>query len=90
MSKALLRTVNPHVDHKKTSQESSKAAQKVLELESWAKELTQAAAGASDSDERQKLLNETFSKSIEAQSFDLVPFKDCSLGVGWGQVSVLA
>jgi hypothetical protein len=52
--------------------ESSKAAQKALELEKQAKELTQAAAGASDSDERQKLLNQALSKSIEAQSFGKV------------------
>ncbi|KAI4853938.1 hypothetical protein E4T44_00534 [Aureobasidium sp. EXF-8845] len=53
-------------------QESSKAAQKAIELEKEAKELTQAAAGAADSDERQKLLNEALSKSIEAQSFGKV------------------
>ena len=53
-------------------QESSKAAQKAIELENQAKELTQAAAGASDPDERQKLLNEALSKSIEAQSFGKV------------------
>lgn len=53
-------------------QESSKAASKALELEKQAKELTQAAAGAGDPDERQKLLNEALSKSIEAQSFGKV------------------
>jgi hypothetical protein len=53
-------------------QESSKAAQKAIELENQAKELTQAAAGAADSDERQKLLNEALSKSVEAQSFGKV------------------
>ncbi|KAG9732853.1 hypothetical protein KCU73_g11207, partial [Aureobasidium melanogenum] len=53
-------------------QESSKAASKALELEKQAKELTQAAAGAGDPDERQKLLNEALSKSVEAQSFGKV------------------
>ncbi|KAH0280441.1 hypothetical protein KCU91_g1018, partial [Aureobasidium melanogenum] len=53
-------------------QESSKAASKALELEKQAKELTQAAAGAGDPGERQKLLNEALSKSVEAQSFGKV------------------
>ncbi|KAG9528135.1 hypothetical protein KCU93_g4549, partial [Aureobasidium melanogenum] len=53
-------------------QESSKAASKALELEKQAKELTQAAAGAGDPDERQRLLNEALSKSVEAQSFGKV------------------
>ncbi|KAG9666378.1 hypothetical protein KCU99_g10158, partial [Aureobasidium melanogenum] len=53
-------------------QESSKAASKALELEKQAKELTEAAAGAGDPDERQKLLNEALSKSVEAQSFGKV------------------
>lgn len=50
-------------------QEASKAAKKSLELQKQARELTQAAAGAGDPEERQKLLNQALTKSIEAESF---------------------
>ncbi|PNS16151.1 hypothetical protein CAC42_4552 [Sphaceloma murrayae] len=50
-------------------QEASKAAKKALELQKQARELTQAAAGAGDPEERQKLLNEALNRSIEAESF---------------------
>ncbi|KAH0365927.1 hypothetical protein KCU65_g5690, partial [Aureobasidium melanogenum] len=53
-------------------QESSNAAAKALSLEKEAKELTQKAAGAGDPEERQKLLDEALSKSVEAQSYGKV------------------
>ncbi|KAF2763774.1 hypothetical protein EJ03DRAFT_360011 [Teratosphaeria nubilosa] len=53
-------------------QESSKAAKKALELEKEAKRLTQAAAGAGDPEERQKLLNEALKKQLAAEKFGKV------------------
>lgn len=49
--------------------ESSKAAQAALAAQKKATELIQAAAGAGDPKERQKLLNEALQKEIEAESF---------------------
>jgi hypothetical protein len=49
--------------------ESSKAAQQAQEAGKKAHELTQAAAGAGDPEERQKLLNQALEKEIEAESF---------------------
>ena len=50
-------------------EETSKAAKSAMEAQSQAKELTQAAAGAGDPDERQRLLNEALQKEVEAESF---------------------
>lgn len=55
-------------DHER-QQESSKAAKSSLAASEKAKELTQAAAGAGDPDERQRLLNEALQKEMEAESF---------------------
>ncbi|KAK4896014.1 hypothetical protein LTR27_005870 [Elasticomyces elasticus] len=49
--------------------ESSKAAQQSIEAQKKAKELTQAAAGAGDPEERQKLLNEALEQEIASESF---------------------
>ncbi|KAK3686725.1 hypothetical protein LTR37_019517 [Vermiconidia calcicola] len=54
---------------KQRKQETSQAAKKSIELQKQAKELKQAAAGAGDPDERQKLLNEALNKEVEAESF---------------------
>ncbi|KAK4547289.1 hypothetical protein LTR36_000944 [Oleoguttula mirabilis] len=50
-------------------EESSKAAKSALAAQKKAKELTQAAAGAGDPQERQKLLNEALEQEIAAESF---------------------
>ncbi|KAF1988467.1 hypothetical protein K402DRAFT_313916, partial [Aulographum hederae CBS 113979] len=50
-------------------QESSKAAQSAIAAQNKAKELSQAAAGAGDPEERQKLLNEALEKEMESESF---------------------
>ena len=50
-------------------QETSKAANKALQAQKKARELTQAAAGAGDPDERQRLLNEALNKEVEAENF---------------------
>jgi hypothetical protein len=50
------------------AKESSKAAQRALELQRHSKELTQAAADAGDPTERQRLLDEALAKSKEAES----------------------
>jgi len=49
--------------------ESSKAAQQSIDAANKAKELTQAAAGAGDPQERQKLLNEALEQEIASESF---------------------
>ncbi|KAF2227962.1 hypothetical protein BDZ85DRAFT_300828 [Elsinoe ampelina] len=49
--------------------ETAKAANQALKLQRQAQDLTQAAAGAGDPEERQKLLNEALNKSVEAESF---------------------
>ncbi|KAK3640935.1 hypothetical protein LTR56_011585 [Elasticomyces elasticus] len=49
--------------------ESSKAAQQSIDAQKKAKELTQAAAGAGDPEERQKLLNEALEQEIASESF---------------------
>ncbi|KAF2096268.1 hypothetical protein NA57DRAFT_59325 [Rhizodiscina lignyota] len=49
-------------------EEASKTAKAALAAQQKAKELTQAAAGAGDSEERQKLLNEAIQKEVEAGS----------------------
>ncbi|KAI5360652.1 hypothetical protein Slin15195_G085680 [Septoria linicola] len=49
-------------------QESSKAAEKALEAQQKADELKQAAHGAADADERQKLMEQAIDKQIEAES----------------------
>ncbi|KAG8629365.1 hypothetical protein KVT40_003230 [Elsinoe batatas] len=49
--------------------ETAKAANQALKLQRQARDLTQAAAGAGDPEERQKLLNEALNKSVEAESF---------------------
>ncbi|EMC99395.1 hypothetical protein BAUCODRAFT_104435, partial [Baudoinia panamericana UAMH 10762] len=53
-------------------QESSKAAQKAQELQKQSKDLSQAAAGAVDPEERQKLLKDSLNKQVEAESFGKV------------------
>merc|ERR1711967_208813 len=50
-------------------QEASKAAKTAQSYLKKSKELIQAAAGAGDPEERQKLLNEAIEKQIEAESF---------------------
>ena len=52
-----------------SKQEASQAASASVEAQRKAKELTQAAGGAADPEERQKLLNEALQKEIEAESF---------------------
>lgn len=52
--------------------ETSKMAQKSLAAENEAKDLAQAAAGAADADERQKLLETALRKAIEAAAFGKV------------------
>ncbi|KAK5746841.1 hypothetical protein LTR17_000471 [Elasticomyces elasticus] len=54
---------------KERKAESSKAAQQSIEAQKKAKELTQAAAGAGDPEERQKLLNEALEQEIASESF---------------------
>lgn len=49
--------------------EARKAAQKSLKLQKQAKELINAAAGAGDPDERQKLLQQALEKEVEAGTF---------------------
>ncbi|KAF4551377.1 Hypothetical protein D9617_13g098750 [Elsinoe fawcettii] len=49
--------------------ETARAANQALKLQRQAEDLTQAAAGAGDPQERQKLLNEALNKSVEAESF---------------------
>ncbi|KXL47307.1 MAG: hypothetical protein FE78DRAFT_337566 [Acidomyces sp. 'richmondensis'] len=49
--------------------EASRTARASLEAQKKAKELTQAAAGAGDPQERQKLLNQALEKEIEAEKF---------------------
>ncbi|KAK5166702.1 uncharacterized protein LTR77_008246 [Saxophila tyrrhenica] len=49
--------------------EARKAAQRSLELQNKAKELINAAAGAGDPEERQKLLQQALDKEIEAETF---------------------
>lgn len=57
------------VSDKERNAESAKAAQRSVELQNKARELSQAAAGAGDPEERQKLLNEALNKQVEAESF---------------------
>lgn len=54
---------------KERKEETSKAANKALEAQKKAKELTQAAAAAGDPEERQKLLNQALEKEVEAETF---------------------
>jgi hypothetical protein len=49
--------------------ETAEAARKAIEAQKKAKELTEAAAGAGDPDERQKLLNQALEKEVEAETF---------------------
>jgi hypothetical protein len=59
---------NEEPSKEEIAKESSKAAQRALELQRHSKELTQAAADAGDPTERQRLLDEALAKSKEAES----------------------
>ena len=62
-------------DKEKTSkdiqrnQEASEAAQKAVAAQKEAKRLAEAAAGAGDPEERQRLLNQALEKEVEAETF---------------------
>jgi hypothetical protein len=57
------------VDEKQVREQSSKAANAALAAQKKAKELKDAAAGAGDPDERQKLMEQALDAQIEAESF---------------------
>lgn len=72
-------------------QESSKAAQKAVEAQQKASELKQAAHGAADPEERQKLMEEAIDKQVEAESFGKTArymrrgtFQGMAVGAGLG------
>ena len=72
-------------------QESSKAAEKALQAQKKADELKEAAKGAGDADERQKLMEEAIDKQIEAESLGKTAkymrggaFQGMCVGVGLG------
>ena len=57
------------VDEREVRQESAKAARQAQKAKRKAKELRDAAYGAGDPEERQKLLERAIDKEIEAESF---------------------
>ena len=59
----------PTAKERQRQKETSEAARKSIEAQQKAKELTQAAAGAGDPEERQKLLEEALEKEVEAETF---------------------
>jgi hypothetical protein len=72
-------------------QESSKAANQALEAQKKAKKLKNAAAGAGDPDERQKLMEQAIDAQIEAESFGKTAkymrsgaFQGLAVGAGMG------
>lgn len=71
--------------------QSSEAAQKALDAQQKAYELKQAAHGAADPEERQKLLEEALDREIEAESFGKTAkylrsgtFQGMAMGTGMG------
>lgn len=72
-------------------EESSKAAEKALKAQQAASDLKQAAQGAGDADERQKLMEEAIDKEIEAESLGKMAkymrgggFQGMAVGAGLG------
>ncbi|KXT09409.1 hypothetical protein AC579_8442 [Pseudocercospora musae] len=72
-------------------QESSRAARKAIEAQQKANELKQAAHGAADPEERQKLMEQAIDKQVEAESFGKTAkymrrgtFQGMAVGAGLG------
>jgi hypothetical protein len=81
----------PGVDDKEVKHESSKAANSALEAQKKAKKLKDSAAGASDPEERQKLMEQAMDAQIEAESFGKTAkymrsgtFQGMAVGTGLG------
>lgn len=81
------------LDEREIRQESGKAAQRAQAAKTRAYELRQAAHGAADNDERQKILEEAIDKEIEAESFGKTAkymrtgtFQGMAVGTGIGVV----
>jgi hypothetical protein len=79
------------VSDEEVRQESSKAADQALAAQQEASKLKDAAAGASDADERQKLMEQAIDKQIEAESFGKTAkymrsgaFQGLAMGTGLG------
>lgn len=81
------------VDENEVRQESSKAAEQAQKAQKKANDLREAAHGAADADERQKLLEQAIDKEIEAESFGKTAkylrtgtFQGMAAGTGLGVV----
>lgn len=81
------------VDEREVRQESAKAARQAQKAKRKAKELRDAAYGAGDPEERQKLLERAIDKEIEAESFGKTAkylrsgtFQGMAMGTGIGVV----
>ncbi|KAH7385208.1 hypothetical protein DE146DRAFT_193849 [Phaeosphaeria sp. MPI-PUGE-AT-0046c] len=79
------------VSEEEVRQESSKAANAAANAQNKAKELRDAAAGAGDPDERQKLVEQAIDKEVEAESFGKTAkylrsgaFQGMAIGAGLG------
>jgi len=79
------------VPDKEVRKESSKAANQAISAQRKAKELKQAAAGAGDPDERQKLMEQAIDAQIQAESFGKTAkymrsgtFQGLAVGTGLG------
>ncbi|EME46084.1 hypothetical protein DOTSEDRAFT_70167 [Dothistroma septosporum NZE10] len=82
---------NKGVDEAQIRQESGRAADEALKLQQQAWELRQAAHGAADAEERQKLLEQAIDKEIAAESFGKTAkymrsgtFQGMAVGAGLG------
>jgi hypothetical protein len=79
------------VPDKEVRKESSKAANQAISAQRKAKELKQAAAGAGDPDERQKLMEQAIDAQVQAESFGKTAkymrsgtFQGLAVGTGLG------